>query len=244
MTSAAYVAEKRSRTMPAKRSGYRYVPRTPGGLMVTERKYFDSYLAATALPASTDWTGTEFDPTANSLFTPVEGSDLDNRIGRLVHVHKIQVRGMITCTAQANQTATDSAATIRLILVMDQQTNGSQMQGEQLMASPGAADSRLCVNTFQSPANFGRFRVLKDKTFNVQDPNIAYDGTNMEQQGINRPFKFTLKFAKPIPVRFNNTNGGTIADIVDNSFHMLANASGITLAPNILYEARFVYTDK
>lgn len=230
--------------MPSRRSGYRYVARTPGGLMMTERKYFDSYVNASALTASTDWTGTEHDPAANSLFTPQEGSDIDNRIGRLVHVHKIQIRGTIHFPAQTNQTALDPACVIRGILCLDQQTNGTQMQGEELMASPGAATAQLCVNTMQSTANFGRFRVLKDKMFVMQDPNATYDGTNIEINGLSKHFKWNIKFNKAIPVRFNSTNGGTIADIIDNSFHMIFTSSSNAYGQALSYQARFVYTDK
>lgn len=208
-----------------------------------ERKYFDTYLSNTAIVASTDWTGTELDPGTSTLFYPQEGSDLDNRIGRRVEVYKISVRGQITCDAQANQTATDAASDVRLILALDQQTNGAQMQGEDLMEPPGAATANLTALTFQNKANFGRFRVLKDKTFTLQNPNAAWDGVNMEQQGLTKNFKWTVKFQKPIEVRYNGTNGGTVADVVNNSFHLIGQASSTALAPKIHYQCRTVYTD-
>lgn len=225
-------------------SGRQTVPRTMGAFAQTERKYFTSLVSADGITTSTNWASTELDPAANSMFTPQEGSDIDNRVGRRVEVVKIQVRGNITCAAQPNQTAAQEPTLVRLILCQDMQTNGTQMSGEELMQPPATATAPLAVCSFQNPANFGRFRVLKDKLFTLTNPALTYDGTNIEQNGLVKAFKWTIKFQKPIEVRFNSTNGGTIGDIVNNSFHMIGSASNADLTPTISYQARFVYTDK
>ena len=108
---------------------------------------------------------------------------------------------------------------VRIILYQDKQTNGTFAQGEDVISS-GAANN--AGHMFQNPANFGRFRVLKDKTFRLHDPSISYDGTNMEQSGYSIPFKFKVNFKNGILVHFNAANGGTVADIIDHSFHMLS----------------------
>ncbi len=226
------------------RRGYTTVARTRGVYATGENKYFDTTKAATSLTASADWTGTEFDPaTFLTLFVPVKGSAINERIGRMVKVKKVKVVGMISIAAQANQTVPDSACVVRLALVQDMQTNAAQMQGEQVFAAPGSASALNAVGSFQSLANFGRFRVLKDIKFTLQDPNISWDGTNMEQQGQARPFKLTYNFKTPQVVHFNATNGGTIADIVDHSWHVVANCSSAELLPAIVYEARVVYCE-
>lgn len=237
VAAAAPMIGKRVRRKPT------YIPRSVA-VVGTERKYFDSFLNNFAIPASTDWQGTEADPaTLNCLFCPTEGSDLDNRVGRRVNVRRIQLRGMFSCASQTDQTAADTAMVIRVILVQDMQTNGQQVQGETVMAAPGAASAALTVNTFQNPANFGRFRVLKDKTYKLEQADMVWDGTNVEQSGYNHPFKLTVGFSRPNFVRFNATNGGTVADIVDNSFHLIVCANVISLAPKLYYQCRVVYTD-
>ena len=72
---------------------------------------------------------------------------------------------------------------------------------------------------------------------------MTYDGTNVEQAGLSKPFKFNITFKKPINVRFNNTNGGTIADIVDNSLHLIALTDNDNLAPAISYYSRVDYKE-
>lgn len=221
-----------------------FVPRTMGPLAQTEHKYFDTYVSATALTAPTAWTGTEINPaTEGCLFAPTQGAGINNRIGRKVSVKAIRIKGMIHCAAQADQTATDAPSVVRLVLVQDHQPNGTQAQGEDVLAAPGAAAANLVPFSFQNLANLGRFRVLKDKIFTLQNPNAAYDGTNIEQQGIAKPFKWNIKFQKPIVVDFNATNGGTYADLVNCNFTIIGAATSINLAPTVTYTCRVMYCD-
>lgn len=220
-----------------------FVPRSLGNPMaITERKYFDSEVSqGTVLSSTSSWAGMEFDPvTLNTLFAPVTGDDFNNRTGRKVQVIAIKIKGYISAAAQANQAAGDNAANIRIILVQDQQTNGAQLNSEDVITS-GAASS--AINMFQNPAFFGRFRVLKDKNLFLQSPSMTYDGTNIEQAGVVKAFKMQVKFQKPVVVHFNSTNGGTVADIVDNSFHIIMNSTSIQLAPELFYKCRTTFID-
>jgi len=224
--------------------GMQFVQRTQGPRSVTETKYFDTGIATTNIASDTTWAGSELDPAALTLFYPVEGSDINERVGRKVTVTKIKIRGHITCAAQVNAVAGDDPSVVRLVLYIDQQTNAAQAQGEQLMATPSQAAATNAIAVFQNPANFGRFKVLKDKTLTMQNPNITWDGTNLEQHGIARPFKMNVNFRKGLAIRFNATSAGTVADIVDNSFHLIGLTNSTGLVPRITYECRVVYTDK
>ncbi|WP_445775590.1 hypothetical protein [Shewanella sp.] len=205
-------------------------------------KYYDTFLNASAITATTTWAGSELDPaTILTLCAPVKGTGINNRIGREVNVHKIKIRGMVNVPSQVDQTAKDAAFYARLILVMDTQTNAAQMAGESLMANPGAATANLTVNTFQNLDSLGRYRVLKDKNFTLQNPATSWDGTNIEQNGLVRPFKWTHTFKTPIKVRFNEANNGDIGDIVDNSFHIIGTIAAAGLAPTLSYQCRVSY---
>jgi len=52
-----------------------------------------------------------------------------------------------------------------------------------------------------------------------------------------------VNFKTPVKVQFNATNGGTVAVIVDNSFHIICGASNITYAPTISYYCRVAYKE-
>lgn len=220
----------------------RYVARTAGVRAITETKYFDSEKASTAVPVSTTtWASTEMDPTtANALFTPSAGNAYDQREGRKVYVKAMKIRGILNVAAQADQSTVEGAAIVRVVLFIDKQTNGAQANGEDVI---GSGTNILPVQMWQNPASFGRFRVLKDKTWIMQNPNVTYDGTNVEQLGIATQFKMTVKFRKPLLVNYNNTNGGTVADIVDNSFHILAVTNSAGLAVTLSYKCRTVFCE-
>jgi hypothetical protein len=243
---------KRRRVTTHTRRGYQTVARTRGVYAQGEMKYFDSQRALSAIPASVDWQGTEFDPNQvpvvnmNTLFVPTQGAGINQRIGKAVKLHKIRIQGQIVTPNQTADPNTDSSCLVRLALVWDTQTNSTQAQGEQVFAPPVTANSYLAVDSFQNIDNFGRFRVLKDKKIVLQDPNIGVlvgPPAAVYAQGLVRKFKMVYKPKKPIEIRFNATNGGTVADIVDNSFHIYANCSNTNLGPQIVYQARCCFKE-
>jgi len=215
-----------------------FVQRSYGSpLAITERKYFDASRAALAIPQwSATTAGGELDPaTGNALFFPVQGDDYNNRQGRKVHVLAIKIRGTINIPVANDQVAAQVTPTIRLAVVQDTQTNSAQLNSEDVINST--------MYGYQNPAFFGRFKVLKDKWFALPAPFRTWDGTNNQQSGYQKPFKMTIKFRKPVCVHYNSTNGGTVADVIDHSFHVIGGASDINLSPSIGYTVRTTFVD-
>lgn len=222
------------------------VRRTPSGLpqkqfqTIVERKYFTQSLTATAFVTSgTTWAGGELDPTTLTLFVPTQGDDITNRDGRKVQILAIKINATINIPAQTDQTVADPGTQIRVVLVQDRQTNSAQLNAEDVIATA----ANQVINAFQNTAFFGRFQVWKDKTFDMQSPTLTWDGTNIEQSGLTKSFKWNLKFKKPVVVHFNATNGGTVADIIDNSFHIIGLCSSTALAPTLGYQVRTTFID-
>lgn len=231
------------------------VARTRGGQVNSEMKYMDGYFGPTAIQAiTTDWTNTEVNPAATinlgsaavanplNLCSPITGAALNNRIGRQIEVRKIKIHGTINVPPQAGQVDADPGTKIRLILVQDMQTNASAMQGEDLMG-PSVPNGSAQINCFQDPKNFGRFRVLKDKMFQISDLNIGLNAANVIQTSKVINWKMNVNFKQPIRVRFNATNGGTVTDLVDNSFHLLAAQVNSTYGATLAYYSRVCYKD-
>jgi len=240
-----------------RRSGYGAVGRTKGAAVTGEMKYFDTARATTAMVAvGNTWTGgcildpaTTIDLGAPAvanplcLFVPTVGSGLNQRIGRQVKVLKLKVHGTISFAPVAAVALAETSSKIRMLLVIDQQTNSTQMLPADLMnGSPGATAT---INSFQNPNNFGRFRVLKDKVAFLQDPNMVGDPgvPNVVLNGQKKNFKFNINFKEPLVVHFNATNGGTVADIIDNSFHLIFGTDSIDIAPAVSYYTRVCYKE-
>jgi len=240
-----------------RRAGYGGVQRAQGAAVVGEMKYYDANLTNTNLVATTGtWpAGTMLDPTGSinlgsaavatplSLFCPTVGAALNQRIGRKVKVLKIKVMGTLQTPAQATQATADQATSVRLLLVQDCQTNAAQMTAAQLINDADSATANL--SAFQNPNNFGRFKVLKQKRFSLADPNMAGEvaAANIIQGSFKVNWKMNVNFKVPVEVHFNATNGGTVADIIDNSFHIVCACDSTALTPALNYYSRVCYKE-
>lgn len=230
------------------RYGRSTVPRTMGPMAagVGETKYYDTQNSGTAIASSTSWTNTTQIPTAlvNTLCVPTVGSAINQRIGRKIKIHKIRIHGHVRVPQQAGENAPDPASFIRILLVKDSQTNGVQATGTEIMTASLDPTVRGAVLGFQSLASLGRFTVLKDLMIKMDDPNLAAPNAGfVVQQGMVRFFKFSVKFSTPLVVNFNAVNGGSVGDIVDNSFMVYANCDQNNLAPELAYRSRVYYKE-
>jgi len=124
---------------------------------------------------------------------------------------------------------------------MDKQTNGVQSQGEQVLGGLGSAAG---LDVFQNIDNFGRFKVLKDKTITFANPNFAWDGTEYDSAGDFRHFKINKTFRNPLKIDYNTGNNANISDVVDYSFHLIIGvmAAG-TQVHTVTYSARVVFCE-
>lgn len=189
------------------------------------------------------------------LFAPTVGSALNQRIGRSVLVRKIKVNGQIILPSSVTLATTWQSdapyppVKVRILLVQDMQTNATQMTPSALL-NP-ASDTGSTLVSYQNPNNFGRFRVLKDKYIVLDNTNFTHiDVPTVDvyvaSQGLVRNFKFNINFKIPVKVQFNATNGGTVADIVDNSFHIICASTLDVVSPQvplINYYSRVAYKE-
>jgi len=218
-----YLGRARTRTTVARTRGWAGV--------ATEMKYFDTYKASTNLTATADWSTSRMDPAADTLFSPAQGDDIINRTGRKAKIVSVKVRGQVRMIAGL----TTAAQKCRIMLVLDKQTNGAAVQGSSVLGVlSGAPGTENGVNIFMNPANFGRFIILKDKTF-ITQPSDAL--------GNYRIFNFKFTFKGEIMTNFNVNGAGTVADIVDNSLHIYANCNEVTGQPQIAYFCRVGFVD-
>lgn len=203
-----------------------------------EMHYIDTDLDATGIQniAGASWANCEMDPAGTlTLFAPVQGDDIVNRTAKRAFVTSIKIKGFISIAAQTAQLTSDGAGYTRIILYHDQRTAGVQTQAEDVIASGSATLNTVCA--FQNTNSFGKVRILKEKILGNGDLNIAGVTGSVEQQGRIIPFKFNVKFQKPVEVNFQ-TNGGTIASIIDNSFHVIAATNNSSLAQQLAYKCR------
>lgn len=212
-----------------------------GGYSGIEWNFFDCSRSA-GLVSTADSAGGEIDPTTlNCLNCPAQGTGETSRLGRQITMGSIYVKGMVNISQQSNQTATDIIPTVMIALVLDKQTNGAQLNSEDVYTNQSGF-STLAPMPMRNLENIQRFQVLK--TVRIGPQEIAgsiqpvYDGTNIEQMGANVPFEMYVNL-KNMKVNFiSGETGSSVSAIADNSLHLVAFCSNVGTAPSVLYNSR------
>lgn len=200
-----------------------------------ELKFYDTSLVGDTLLAGSAANNGEHDPAAvDCISAPAQGDGESERDGKKCIVTSATVQGYINIPAQANQTAGDASCEVMVCLVRDSQTNGAQYNSEEVFTNPGASTA-TGTSVLRNLKYSSRFSVLKTIRLQFDQPNMAYDGTNVEQGGCQK--SFSLYSAMKMPVNFTSTSAG-VAGVMDNSLHVLAFTNNTDLAPTISYNAR------
>ncbi len=209
-----------------------------GGYMGLELKYYDTSLAANSIASSTGSTGGEADPSATILFnTVIQGDGPQNRDGRKITMKSLMIRGLVKTVPQSNQTTTDGASNIMIALVLDKQTNKATIASENVFTNKGASTQSVVLG-FNNLENSGRYRVLKRLQLKIPVQQPVYDGTNIEMQGEEIYWEIAHSFGKGLIVNYTANTTEDVANITDNSLHLIAFASSSAAAPTIAYNAR------
>lgn len=208
-----------------------------GGYTGMERKFIDFNVAADTF--TTVWAGGEMeDGTALSLTATAIGDTESTRDGRVYYINSVHVKGFIINPQTESQTGPLGDQLARLAMVWDTQTNGAQLNAEDVFLTIGGIED---VNSFRNLQNSHRFIVLKDKTFRVGMNSMINEGAiNLFGNGIIRiPFKMNKTFKKPIKVRCTGTTAA-VGSISDNSIHLIGCASSASL--QLTYQSRCRFT--
>lgn len=207
------------------------------GWLGLELKFLDQAIVGVALTAPTDAAGAELDPTGSSVLCighPPQGDGPSDRDGRTYVVKSVNIDGVVTCASQIDQTAVDTAATIRLYLVLDTQTNGAQLNSEDVFTNPSAAAVGN-GSGFRNLLHMKRFKVLDSVQFSLPQAVITWDGTNVETGGFSVPFQLSWRGSQKV---IATSTTGVVATVDDYSFHVIGYATNITAAPLVTYNAR------
>lgn len=161
--------------------------------------------------------------TVQEIFSPDAGTDATERVGRQTKCTSLEYSLQVSFAA-----TTVGNSPIRLVIVYDRQTNA---------ALPTITDVFVTdsISTMRNLFNARRFKILVDQ---------KYDGVS--DTGDKSMFASGYrKFKTPLETTYNNTNGGTIADIVTGSFiaYVWQNGNIITANPIGVLQTRLRFTD-
>lgn len=205
-----------------------------GGFLGIELKYVDSALVSSALAAPTAAAGGEQDPaTLLALNAIAQGDGEQQRDGKQVCIKSVYVSGVVDVPVQANLTAGTIDPLIYVALVLDKQTNGAQLNSEDVFVNPGAS-AVTAASPLRNLQYTSRFQVLDSVVLHPPARQLSFDGTNIESSGTRVPFK--LSNTSDIITNYIAT-GAVVAAIQDHSLHVIAYTSTTTGA-TISYNAR------
>ena len=212
---------------------YRAANIRTAGFNLMEKKYLDETKAATSIVATT--AGAEVDPaTVNCCNAIAAGAGESQRIGRNIKILSWHIKGTLIHTAGAGATLKPSTV-VRLILVLDKQTNGAQLNSEDVIE-----DAANVEHGYRNLQHITRFRILKDTTFTLNCATSAGDGAVNDSGETSRVFKYNFNFKKGLIAHYKSSTP-SVADITNNSLHVICFASAV--GDTIQYESRIRYVE-
>lgn len=198
-----------------------------------ELKFFDKTYSANV---SSTVAGAEADPAGASacLNSIPQGDGESSRDGGTVVLRRVIVRGSVTSAGFPDQADVISSRLVRVALVWDRQTNGVQLDAEDVYL-PATNVEHSHVNLEYEE----RFEILWEQEFVLDCAAAGKDGGATLSCNVT---SHTFSFEKDvvIPVTFSGS-GDDIANVVDNSLHIIAFANGSNARLN--YESRVRFVD-
>lgn len=208
------------------------------GFLGIEKKFYDTALAATSLVAPTDSAGGEFDPSATSMMTtPTAGDGEQQRDGKQIACLYLDISGAVAMGTVEGAVNPPETIMCYIACVLDTQSNAAQMNSEDCFKNTSAA--ALGAAQVQRNLLFGkRFRILKQKSFIIAPKTLCITAANLfNHGGANVPFQWFIPL-KGMRINFNAGTTASIANVIDNSIHMIAFVSSTDGNPTIRYNAR------
>lgn len=232
---AARNAATRGRGTVARAARNMLNTRTAGFLGI-ETKFYDTNYQLTAVANNADCSGGEADPSVTSMIsTPAVGDTEQDRDGKRIVIKSVQISGVLRQAPQINQTALDDQPNVFVAVVLDTQSNGAQLNSEDVYANLNNERATL-AKPLRNLLYAQRFTVLKSECMQLPVPTSSYDGTNIEIGGTCTNFDWFIPLE--LPVNFTAGTTASIANVVDNSIHVIAFSNTADPVVSLAYNAR------
>ncbi len=201
-----------------------------------ELKFYDTTLVDSNIATSTDGSGIEEDPSATIVLNSVtQGDGEQQRDGRKMIMKSIFVSGLCSVGPQNDQTVGEVPPDIAIWLVLDKQTNGATIVSENVFTNK-SADILGSTSMMRNLLFTSRYKILDKVSFTMQSPPQSGDSTNFDVQGMVVKWKLSANLNN-LGVLFTGTTE-SVANITDNSLHILATCTSVTFSPTITYNGR------
>lgn len=169
------------------------------------------------------------------ISTPAVGDTAQDRDGKKIQLKNCYIKGTVQIAASELAVAPPSGTQIYIALVLDTQSNAAQMNSEDCfknLAGNVATNSAPLRNLLQAK----RFRILKDELIDMNIDTLShFAADSFSIAGLLKQFEWFVPL-KDMIVNFNGGTTASIANVVDNSLHVIAYAT--TASSTLSYNAR------
>lgn len=223
----------------------RYKPKSnarTGGYTGIELKFKD--YARSLVAIATSVAGSEVDPATEKCLSGVAQGDGENqRNGRKYRMRSILIKGFVDMTNLTDETTAPLSTIVRVLLVLDKQTNGAQFNAEDVLLDTVSED----VLSMRHMEHVSRFEVLYDKIIHLKWYSSSRDGIQSTDPmtstytGDSQHFEIYKKLDIGVLMKGTSAN---VTDVTDNSLHLMAIgfADG-SAAVRINYQSRLRFTE-
>ncbi len=196
-----------------------------------ELKFQDNEFASAAIVSVVGMAGAEMDSGANYMPSPAQGDGNSERIGREIIVTGIEFQGGVFLSAGTDNSA---QTTVRVMLIRDNRTDGSQFNSEDVLATVAQAENIASGQRDLSKRK--KFTVLMNKRITLNPPLAGLNASVVTPQ-ISRHWSYS-KHGMKVKMRWSD-DGNNVASCETNSFHVLA--VGDQTGANLHYRCRILY---
>lgn len=205
-------------------------------------KYVDVFLGAGTITSPTSCQGGELDPTIGSthcLNAVARGDGDSDHKSNFYVLHAVQLVGMVFQAVSNDSTLAIVPPVIYISLVLDRQTNGAQLNSEDVYVNP-SGEILLAAQAMRGLPFFKRFVVLDSVTLTSPQLSMGTDGSSTNViAGYTIPWELSASLDIVV-----NTIGSdnTIASILDNSLHVIAYTTPVNgTDPELFYNSRVTF---
>lgn len=184
---------------------------------------------------TTTWTTMEPAASVECISAVAQGDTESTRDGRVYHINSIHVQGRFHRAAAESVTNPGDDLMCRVVIVLDKQTNGTQLTPTQVMLA--TTDN---WDSFRNLQFTKRFQVLYDRKVVLKAFTTNEGGINLfATDDSSKQWRFNHTFKTPLRVTCSSTEAA-VASFTDNSIHVIGCASATTAL--LSYNSRIRYT--
>lgn len=208
------------------------------GFLGIEKKFLDTTKTDTPVAGIVGLTGGEYDPSGGCtgcLSCPAQGDTEQSRDGKRIVVDSVILKGHVRLNENAGAAQLDSLK-VFVAVILDTQTNGSQLNSEDVFKNLSAQITSV-VEPMKNLLFGNRFRILKSQVFDLTPSGLSTAGGTSAWCGVQREFDWYIPFKGGLPVNLNAGTTADVANVIDNSIHVVAFAT-INATAEIGYNAR------